>query len=345
MDGVRRRVARHRAVDGAGEPRARRRRRRRHRRRADPLRGARADAAHPLRARGERRAAGLASSGPSKASCPRCSRTTRCTGRATARRIDADIARYHHIGTAHGWVDVDGDRTEFDRRHVGRRRVITRGACGTRSVCRSTTSRPRRCRRRRRRLVIWSPILMTRPDGSHYGAAHVLPTRTAFGDWQRIELQGGFEHADGRTRALRRARPRARRRSGEPPPPRRRAARDDERRLRARPHDHRALGDRVPPRRRAVLRLRRSLARRVARAARIVDGEYIADCTTYETAAPPAPTARLHRAGRRPGRRRCRLSATCRASSPARIPISASTSSRRSCERRDERGAHGRAAR
>ena len=29
------------------------------------------------------------------------------------RRVDADIARYHHIGTAHGWVEVDGERTEF----------------------------------------------------------------------------------------------------------------------------------------------------------------------------------------------------------------------------------------
>ncbi len=29
-------------------------------------------------------------------------------------RLDADIVRYHHIGTASGWVDVDGERTELD---------------------------------------------------------------------------------------------------------------------------------------------------------------------------------------------------------------------------------------
>ena len=29
-------------------------------------------------------------------------------------RLDADIVRFHHIGTAHGWVDVDGERTELD---------------------------------------------------------------------------------------------------------------------------------------------------------------------------------------------------------------------------------------
>ena len=38
---------------------------------------------------------------------------------------------------------------------------------------------------------------MTRPDGTRYGL-HTYYQRHAFGDWQRIELQGGFEHADGR---------------------------------------------------------------------------------------------------------------------------------------------------
>src|SRR3954452_7200959 len=29
-------------------------------------------------------------------------------------RLDADIVRYHHTGTASGWVDIDGTRTELD---------------------------------------------------------------------------------------------------------------------------------------------------------------------------------------------------------------------------------------
>ncbi len=35
------------------------------------------------------------------------------------RRIDADIARYHHIGTAHGWVERKRRAHRVRRRHVG----------------------------------------------------------------------------------------------------------------------------------------------------------------------------------------------------------------------------------
>ena len=38
---------------------------------------------------------------------------------------------------------------------------------------------------------------MSRPDGTHYGL-HTYYQRHAVGDWKRIELPGGFEHADGR---------------------------------------------------------------------------------------------------------------------------------------------------
>ncbi len=45
--------------------------------------------------------------------------------------------------------------------------------------------------------VIWSPILCERPDGSRYGI-HTYYQRHGIGGWQRIELQGGIEHPDGR---------------------------------------------------------------------------------------------------------------------------------------------------
>jgi hypothetical protein len=45
--------------------------------------------------------------------------------------------------------------------------------------------------------IIWSPILCERADGSRYGM-HTYYQRHGIGDWQRIELQGGIEHADGR---------------------------------------------------------------------------------------------------------------------------------------------------
>jgi hypothetical protein len=112
------------------------------------------------------------------------------------RRVDADVARYHHIGTAHGWVDVGGARTELaDATWVSTRDhswgvryqvgvPVTDIAPAPVPASVATT-------------VIWSPILMTRGDGTLYGL-HTYYQRHAFGDWQRIELQGGFEHADGR---------------------------------------------------------------------------------------------------------------------------------------------------
>ena len=112
------------------------------------------------------------------------------------RRIDADIARYHHIGTAHGWVNVNGDRVEFaddtwvsTRDHSwGVRYQVGVPAADVIPAPVPTTVET---------TVIWSPILLTRPDGTRYGL-HTYYQRHGFGDWHRIELQGGFEHADGR---------------------------------------------------------------------------------------------------------------------------------------------------
>jgi len=111
-------------------------------------------------------------------------------------RVEADIVRYHHIGTASGWVEVDGLRVEVDdatsvstRDHSwGVRYMVGAPVADVEEAPRpgavSTT-------------VLWSPILCERPDGSRYGI-HVYYQRHAIEDWQRIELQGGVEHPDGR---------------------------------------------------------------------------------------------------------------------------------------------------
>jgi hypothetical protein len=111
-------------------------------------------------------------------------------------RLDADIVRYHHIGTASGWLDLDGTRYELDdassvstRDHSwGVRYMVGAPVADVEEAPRppevSTT-------------VLWSPLLMERPDGSRYGL-HVYYQRHGIGGWQRIELQGGVEHADGR---------------------------------------------------------------------------------------------------------------------------------------------------
>ncbi len=121
-------------------------------------------------------------------------------------RLDADIVRYHQIGTAHGWVDVDGERTDLDetawistrdhswgvRYQVG----VPAADVATREVPAEVSI-----------LVIWSPMLLERPDGSRYGL-HLYHQRHAFGDlYHRTEFQGTVEHPDGRVERLVELRP------------------------------------------------------------------------------------------------------------------------------------------
>ena len=144
------------------------------------------------------------------------------------RRIDADIARYHHIGTAHGWLDVDGERIEFsDDTWVSTRDHSwgVRYQVGVPIADIAPAPVPTNVAT----TVIWSPILMTRAGRLALRPAHLLPTARV----RRLAAHraAGRVRTCGRTaRALRRARSRARCRSGEPSSARWSAARDDERR-------------------------------------------------------------------------------------------------------------------
>ena len=111
-------------------------------------------------------------------------------------RLDADIVRYHHTGTASGWVEIEGTRAEFDKTTW----LSTRDhSWGVRYM---VGEEPADVARRDTppglaMLILWCPILCERPDGSRY-ALHVYYQRHNFGDWQNLELQGGVEHPDGR---------------------------------------------------------------------------------------------------------------------------------------------------
>jgi GNAT superfamily N-acetyltransferase len=43
---------------------------------------------------------------------------------------------------------------------------------------------------------MWCPVTCEKPDGSRY-AIHWYTSRTAKGSWQRVDVQGGIEHANG----------------------------------------------------------------------------------------------------------------------------------------------------
>lgn len=115
-------------------------------------------------------------------------------------RLDADIVRYHQIGTAVGWIELDGERFELSdadsvstRDHSwGVRYMVGAPVDDVEDAPRPTSVQS---------TVIWSPILCERPDGSRYGL-HIYYQRHGIGGWQRVELQGGFEHPDGRREAF-----------------------------------------------------------------------------------------------------------------------------------------------
>ena len=135
-----------RAVDGPRQPPAVARRRAT-RRRADPLRGARAAAVDPVQPRRERRACRSRSSGRSRPRVPAALEQHEHHRSRDGLRLDADIVRYHQIGTASGWVEIDGERTELATTlGVDPRPLVGRPLHGRRR--RPTTSRTRPARRR-----------------------------------------------------------------------------------------------------------------------------------------------------------------------------------------------------
>jgi hypothetical protein len=96
-------------------------------------------------------------------------------------QFESGLTRYHQIGTAEGWIAVDGVRHELVDA------VSTRDhSWGVRNLG------PVTHRANVTSTVIWSPILM---EG--YGI-HVFYQRHALGERGREELMGGIEHADGR---------------------------------------------------------------------------------------------------------------------------------------------------
>ncbi len=120
-------------------------------------------------------------------------------------RVDADIIRYHHAGTARGWVEIDGQRTTFDdsgwvstRDHSwGVRYQVGAPLADIAPVVQPEGTAA---------YVLWFPVFCTRPDGAPYGL-HLYYQRFSFGDWSRLTFEGGIEHANGRREAFSAARP------------------------------------------------------------------------------------------------------------------------------------------
>jgi hypothetical protein len=120
-------------------------------------------------------------------------------------RIDADVIRYHQVGTARGWVEVDGDRTEFDDSTW----ISTRDrSWGVRYGVGAPTPdiAPSPMPAGGTGYVLWFPVSCSRPDGTPFGL-HFYYQRFGFGGRSRLTFEGGIEHADGKRDEFVAARP------------------------------------------------------------------------------------------------------------------------------------------
>ncbi len=111
-------------------------------------------------------------------------------------RVVADLVRYHQVGTATGWAEVDGRRIELD----GASWVSTRDhSWGVRQDV--GPPEPDAVRRQPppevSYLMLWCPLAMRRPDGTWYGLFLHLQQLHAGGTVRRT-VMGGVEHTDGR---------------------------------------------------------------------------------------------------------------------------------------------------
>ncbi len=113
-----------------------------------------------------------------------------------AYRINAELVRYHQIGTASGWIEIDGERQEITADDW----VSTRDhSWGVRyDVGQPPTDvDPFDPTAEMVFQMIWSPNLMVDPDGTRWGLFMHLVDLQGFGRQHRT-VTGAIEHVDGR---------------------------------------------------------------------------------------------------------------------------------------------------
>ena len=118
------------------------------------------------------------------------------THRRNGVRVASDLVRYHQTGTATGWVEVDGARTDIapdtwvsTRDHSwGTRFDVGQPQTDVEQVDALAGVSFR---------MIWSPLAMRRPDGSRYALLLHYQIAKAPGFLHKT-VMGGVEHPDGR---------------------------------------------------------------------------------------------------------------------------------------------------
>ncbi len=181
-------------------------------------------------------------------------------------RHTANQIRYHQTGSARGWVEVAGKRTEVTPETWVMTRDHSWGIRPDVGVRIPDLAPDPMDGYVPRALAIWNPLYFRKSDGSTY-AFHQYYLSYSGPGFKHERVQGGYEYADGRREALMRHHAGAALRPEEQAPARRRVPRADGRRQRAAAHGRGDLRHRLSPRCRALPRLRRPPSRFVARRA------------------------------------------------------------------------------
>ena len=111
-------------------------------------------------------------------------------------RLESDLLRYHQVGLATGWVDIDGDRTELDRQDWFSTRDHSWGIRYDVGLTPSDIEPSGGLIPGVSFRFSWSPMLLQRADGSHYAIHHQHRELKAFGFEER-RMEGSVELADG----------------------------------------------------------------------------------------------------------------------------------------------------
>jgi hypothetical protein len=111
-------------------------------------------------------------------------------------RVDADVLRFHQSGTASGWYEIEGRRTELDDTSWVATRDRSWGVryqVGAPLPDIAPVERPDGASG----YVLWFPVSCRTADGTPY-ALHLYLQVFAFAGFERRTLEGAVEHPGGR---------------------------------------------------------------------------------------------------------------------------------------------------
>jgi hypothetical protein len=111
-------------------------------------------------------------------------------------RVMSELVRYHQTGTASGWIELDGERREMSPDSWVSTRDHSWGVRYDVGVPPPDVEPRPSIPPGVGFMMIWSPVLMERDDGSRY-ALHLHFTRFQAGGFQQKMVTARVEHPDG----------------------------------------------------------------------------------------------------------------------------------------------------